>query len=161
MKSQKLLLESSDPITGIQKALAGILRSTVQDKFAAHELAFNNAAKALDANEAWKKVPFDDQEAIREAVDLKPPAKPEMSKDDELVDQLDQKPLLAMQAEIDAIEGRVNQAMQRAARLLEPRLQTVTLERSTLRDEVEVEEWIQRQKKALMDAVAEGPVMVN
>ena len=161
VKSQRLLLESSDPASGIEKALAGILRSTVQKKSVAHESAFENAVETLDANEAWRKVSADDRNAIRKAVGLKLPTKPEVSKDEELVDYLDQKPLFAAQAEIDAIPGRVAQAIQRAARLLEPRLQTVTLERSTLRDALEVEAWIERQKKALMDAVANGPVMVN
>ena len=161
VKSQRLLLESSDPASGIEKALAGILRSTVQKKSVAHESAFENAVETLDANEAWRKVSADDRNAIRKAVGLKLPTKPEVSKDEELVDYLDQKPLFAVQAEIDAIPGRVAQAIQRAARLLEPRLQTVTLERSTLRDALEVEAWIERQKKALMDAVANGPVMVN
>ena len=161
VKSQRLLLESSDPASGIEKALAGILRSTVQKKSVAHESAFENAVETLDANEAWRKVSADDRNAIRKAVGLKLPTKAEVSKDEELVDYLDQKPLFAAQAEIDAIPGRVAQAIQRAARLLEPRLQTVTLERSTLRDALEVEAWIERQKKALMDAVANGPVMVN
>ena len=44
-----------------------------------------------------------------------------------------------------AIAGRVNQAIERAARLLEPKVQTVTLERSTLRDASEVEAWVDRQ----------------
>ena len=54
-----------------------------------------------------------------------------------------------------------NQAIERAARLLEPKVQTVTLERSTLRDAAEVEAWVERQKTTLIEAVRHGPVLVN
>jgi len=71
------------------------------------------------------------------------------------------KPLSNIQAEIDAIAGRVALAIERAARLLEPKVQTITLERSTLRDEEEVEAWVARQKTRLIEAVLQGPVLVN
>ena len=161
VRSQRLLLESSDPVSSIQKALAGILRKTVQERFAAHESAFDDAVKILDANEVWKKVPATDQSAIKETVGLKAPTKPEVSNDESLIGHLNQNPLPSVQAEIDAIPGRVARAIERAAKLLEPKVQTIPLERSTLRDAAEVEAWTERQKKTLMDAVANGPVLVS
>jgi hypothetical protein len=159
--AQRLLLESSDPASGIRKALADILRKTVQDIFTAHKAAFDGAMKTLDANEVWKKAPPADQDAIKNTVGLKAPSKPEVSKDETLANHLDQKPLSSAQAEIDAISGRVAQAIERAAKLLEPKIQTIALERSTLHDAADVEAWIERQKKTLMDAVANGPVLVS
>jgi hypothetical protein len=161
IKVQRLLLENSDPASGIRKALADILRKTIQDNFTAHEAAFDRAAKTLDANEVWKQVPTADQAAIKNTVGLKAPSKPEVSTDEKLVGHLDQKPLSSAQAEKDAIPGRIAQAIERAAKLLEPKIQTIALERSTLRDPVEVDGWVERQKKTLMDAVANGPVLVS
>ena len=106
-------------------------------------------------------MPTADQGAIKEAVWLKAPTKPEVSNDDALVSHLDQNPLSSVQTEIDAIPGRVAQAIERAAKLLEPKVQTIALERSTLRDAAEVEAWTERQKKTLIDAVANGPVLVS
>ena len=161
VKSQRLLLESSDPASGICKALTGILRKTVQESFAAHESAFDEAIKTLDANEVWKKVSAEYQSTIKEAIGLRAPTKSEVSNDESLVGYLDQTPLSSAQAEIDAIPGRVAQAIERAAKLLEPKVQPVALERSTLRDAAEVEAWTERQKKTLLDAVAKGPVLVS
>ena len=56
---------------------------------------------------------------------------------------------------------RLTIAIERAARLLEPKVQTVALERSTLRDAPEVEAWVERQKKRLIEAVSHGPVLVS
>ena len=161
VKSERLLLESSDPASGIRKGLASILRKTVQASFATHEGAFDDAIKTLNGNEVWKKVPAADQSAIKETVGLRAPIKPEVSNDEALVGHLDQKPLSGAQAEIDAIPGRIAQAIERAAKLLEPKVQTIALERSTLQDAAEVEAWAERQKKTLLDAVADGPVLVS
>ena len=159
--AQRLLLESSNPASGVRKALADILRKAVQDSFTVHESAFNSAIQTLEANEVWTKVAAADQDEINIDVGLIAPSKPEVSNDEALADHLDQKPLSSAQAEIDAISGRVAQAIERAAKILEPKIQTIALERSTLLDAAEVEAWVERQKKTLMEAVAIGPVLVN
>ena len=123
--------------------------------------AFTDANAALAANSVWAKLQPADQDSIKTAVGLTAPSKPDVATDEALADTLDRKPLSGIQAEIDAIAGRVNQAIERAARLLEPKVQTVTLERSTLRDAAEVEAWVERQKATLLSKVANGPVLVN
>lgn len=161
VRSQRLLLDNSDPASGIRVALGDLLRKAVQDSFAAHQDAFQNAMRSLDGNDVWKQVPAADQEAIKAAVGLKPPTKPEVATDEALANHLDQRPLASAQAEIDAIPGRVARAIEQAAKLLLPKVQTVSLERATLRDAAEVEAWIERQKKTLIEAIAIGPVLVN
>ena len=64
--------------------------------------------------------------------------------DEALANHLDQRPLASAQAEIDAIPGRVARAIEQAAKLLLPKVQTISLERATLRDAAEVEAWIER-----------------
>ena len=161
VKSHRLLLEFSDPVSGLLKTLAGILRSAVLENFSAHESAFHDAIKTLESNEGWTRVPDVDKSDIKKTVGLRAPTKPQVSNDEALAGYLDQMPLSRAQAEIDAISGRVALAIESAARLLEPKIQTVALERSTLRDAAEVEAWVERQKKALLDAVGNGPVLVS
>lgn len=161
VRDQRLLLEKSDSANAIRVALAGLLRDVVQKGHAAHETAFNAAMASLAANSVWTKVALGDQESIKAAVGLQAPVKADIASDDALAGHLDQKPLSSIHAEIDAIAGRVALAIERAARLLEPKVQTVTLERSTLRDAAEVEAWIERQKTTLLSKIANGPVLVN
>ena len=89
---------------------------------------------ALVANSVWAKLQPSDQGSIKAAVGLTAPSKPDVATDEALADALDRKPLSACRPRSTPIAGRVNQAIERAARLLEPKVQTVTLERSTLRD---------------------------
>jgi len=117
--------------------------------------------QSLDDNDVWKQVPAADQEAIKAAVGLNPPTKPEVGTDEALANHLELRSLESAQAEIDAIPGRVARAIEQAAKLLLPKVQTISLERATLRDAAEVEAWIERQKKTLLEAVANGPVLVN
>ncbi len=161
VRSQRLLLEKADPASAIRVALAGLLRDAVQKGRSDYETAFGAAMASLASNSVWMKVPQADQETIKAAVGLSAQSKPDIASDDALVGHLDQKPLSNIQAEIDAIAGRVALAIERAARLLEPKVQTVTLERSTLRDAAEVEAWVKRQTATLIEAVRNGPVLVN
>jgi hypothetical protein len=138
-----------------------LLRDAIRKGYAAHETAFNAAMASLAANSVWSKVAPADQESIKATVGLTAPTKPEIASDDALASHLNQKPLSSIQDEIDAIAGRIALAIEGAARLLEPKVQTVTLERSTLRDAAEVEAWAERQKATLIEAVRKGPVLVN
>jgi hypothetical protein len=161
IRSQRLLLEAADPANTVRQGIAGFLRDAVQKSHAAHDKAFMDANAALASNSVWAKLQPADQASIKTTVGLMPPSKPDVATDEALADTLDRKPPAGIQAEIDAIAGRVNQAIERAARLLEPKVQTVTLERSTLRDAAEVEAWIERQKATLLSKIATGPVLVN
>lgn len=161
IRDQRLLLEKADPASQIRVALASLLRDAAQKGRTDYEAAFSNAMASLAGNSVWTKVPPADKDAIKAAVGLSAASKPDVANDDALVAHLDQKPLSNIHAEIDAIAGRVALAIERAARLLEPKVQTVTLERSTLRDVAEVEAWVKRQTVTLIEAVRHGPVLVN
>jgi len=160
IRAGRLLLEASDPANAIRVAIASLLRGAVQAAHTAHSQAFTSAMATLAANSVWAKVPSAEQENIKTAVGLRAPAKPDVANDDALANHLDRQSLAGVQAEIDAITGRIALAIERAAKFLEPKVQTVPLERSTLRDEAEIDAWLGRQRTRLVEAVARGPVLV-
>jgi hypothetical protein len=161
IRAQRLLLETADPANTVRQTLAGVLRDAVRKGHAAHEAAFSAAIATLATNGIWANLKPSDQNSIKSSVGLTAPSKPDVATDEALANTLDRKPLAGILAEVDAVTGRVNQAIERAARILEPKVQTVTLERSTLRNSAEVEAWIDRQKTMLLSKVASGPVLVN
>ena len=145
----------------LQKGLADTLRTTVRQRLKDHQTAFDKAIETLGSSDVWTGIDTSAQETIQRAIGLAAPATPDLSTDEALAEWLDRAPLDAMQAEIDAVTGRVAQAIERAAKLLEPQVQTVSLERTTLKNAAEVDDWIERQRKLLRDAVAKGPVLVQ
>jgi hypothetical protein len=161
IRNQRLLLEATDSVSPIRIALAGLLRKAVTDAHATHVTAHEAGMRALDSNEGWKKLDATQKTAILSAVGLAMPVKPDVTSDEALGRHLDGRPLGVAVAERDAIPGRIQQAIERAAKLLEPKVQMVTLERSTLRTQQEVDAWLDRQKSKLLDGLKHGPVMVN
>lgn len=159
--SGRLLLDDSDPASALQKALADTLRTTVRRRLNDHRAAFNEATETLGSSDVWARIDASEQTTIRRRVGLAASDTPDVSTDEALADRLDRVPLDAMQAEIDAVPGRVAQAIERAAKSLQPEVQPVSLERATLRDKAEVDNWIERQRQRLHDAVADGPVLVQ
>ena len=81
--------------------------------------------------------------------------------DGELLAALDQQNLAARVAESDAVSVRIERATEMAARLREPKVQVVSLERATLRSEQDVQDWLDRQQKRLLTGVKNGPVLIS
>jgi hypothetical protein len=159
--AERLLLEPSDPATRLRQQLATVLREAVQQAHQAQIHAHSTAQAALGANSVWAQLPPETQSTSIEAVGLKEPITPDVSSDETLAALLDRYPLSSFQAVTDAVAGRVVQAIEQAARFLEPKVQMVPIERSTLRDAADVEAWIERQRWHLLERVAHGPVLVN
>lgn len=161
IRTRRLLLEATDSVSPIRVALAGLLREAVTSAYAAQVTAHEAGLKVLESNEVWKKLDATQKASILSAVGLAIPVKPDVSSDEALGRHLDSRPMKVAVAERDAIPGRIQQAIERAAKLLEPKVQMVTLERSTLRTQQDVDAWLDRQKTKLLDGLKHGPVLVN
>ncbi|HEX8092110.1 MAG TPA: BREX system P-loop protein BrxC, partial [Blastocatellia bacterium] len=161
IRSGQMLLEPTDPVAPIRAGLSGILRKAVKETLARHTRAYDDAESTLDDNTVWAQVPETDRARILTEVGLVAPVEDRTTTDDALVASLDARPLASRQAEIDAIAGRVQRALERAAKLLEPKVRPLAIERVTLRSEEDVRGWLSRQEVRLLEAVKNGPVLVN
>jgi hypothetical protein len=161
VSEQRMLLEPSDPVAPIRAGLGDCLRTAVNAAHEAQSKAHQAAIETLKGNELWGKLGADDQTSILQSVGLVSPGKPDVSSDKSLTSHLDSHPLTTAKTEIDAVPGRLQQAIEQAAKKLEPKVQPVSIERATLRSAEDVEAWLERTKQQLMDAVENGPVLVR
>lgn len=161
IRRERLLLESVDPVTPVRVALAALLRKAAIEAQHAHQTAYDAGMQKLAANATWQQLPEERQKAILAEVGLTPPMKSDVSTDEAMLAALDRWPLGARQAETDAVSGRIDRALELAAKFLEPTVQTVSIERATLRSEADVRQWLIRQETRLVDAVKRGPVLVQ
>lgn len=161
IRAQRLLLASTDPVSPLRSTLAQTLREALLDAHSAHEQAHTTGIAALDGNELWKRLTPNDRASILVDVGLAAPAAVDVSSDTALLAALDAHPLSARQAAVDAVQGRLRRAIEQAAKRLEPRVRPVTLERTTLRSPQDVEQWLERQRVALLDAIGDGPVLIQ
>lgn len=161
IREQRLLLQTTDPVSPIRVALAGILREEITKLYATYEETYRKALAELAANELWASLNQTDQKTIIEDVGLISPVRPDISRDDALAIQLDAKPLSGIRTEIAALPALVAQAIEQAARMLEPKVRAIAIEKTTLRSEDDVNAWVERQRTALIEAIKKGPVLIK
>jgi len=161
VRTQRLLLEPTDPVSPLRSALAGALRKAVLDAHAGLEAAYAQGISSLDASPLWRRLTDANRSSILAAVDLSPVAQLELSTDAALLSALDARSISARNAETDAVPGRVQRALEKAARLLEPTVRPISIERSTLATQDDIDAWVERQKKTLVEAIKDGPVLVS
>ena len=161
VRTQRLLLEATEPVSPLRSTLADALRKAVLDAHAALEAAYAKGVASLESSSLWLRLTDADRSSILASVDLLPVAPLELSTDVALLSALDARSISARNAETDAVPGRVQKALEKAARLLEPKVRSISIERSTLTTADDVDAWVERQKKTLVEAIKDGPVLVS
>src|SRR5439155_17640713 len=89
VRTNRLLLEPSDPVAPIRTTLADILRNALNKVQEDHEKAYSDGTGALSASPTWQKLSSGDQTRILREVALVAPSKPEVGSDTALVAALD------------------------------------------------------------------------
>jgi hypothetical protein len=158
---RRLLLDATDHVPPARATLATVLRETVGRLHGEHLAALAKALADLGANEMWGRLTGEQQAAILAEVGLTAPGEPTLSTDEALLDHLSRHSLAAMRAAADAVAGRVQRALEKAAKFLQPTVRTITLERATLTSAEEVDAWLAKARATLTAAVGEGPVLVG
>lgn len=161
VRRERMLLAPVDPVSAIRGALADLLRKAINDAQAEHEAAYKTAMDALAKNSTWQQVPANKQAEFVAEAGLVLPKKSDISGDETLLASLDNRSLAARQAEALAVTGRVQRALELAAKYLEPKVKVVNIERATLRTKDDVDKWLERTGRTLSEAVKQGPVLVN
>lgn len=161
IRDNRMLLEATDHVSPLRSELAGLLRAAINEAHANHESAYQAGIEVLKRNEMWTRIPESERNEILAKVGLIAPSKVDVSTDEALLTSLDTHPLAAQQGDADAIAGRIQRALELAAKYREPKVHTVRIERATLRNEEEVRKWVERQQQMLLEEVTKGPVLVN
>lgn len=161
VRDQRMLLTPTDPVAPLRVQLAELLRKAATDAYNQCNVAYEEAKLDLDSKPVWTKLNQPDRERILSDLGLTPPAKPDLSTDHALLTHLEKRPLASVQTEVAAITGRVSQAIEGAAKLLEPETRTIAVESATLRTPADVDEWLARQRNTLLDAIKRGPVLIK
>lgn len=161
VRAHRLLLALTDPVAPLRARLADVLRNALLEAHGEYETVFGKGVASLEASSLWPKLSAADRSMILADVGLTPATPLSASTDEALLGALDAQSLLSRRAEADAVSGRVQKALEQAAKRLEPKVRAISIERSTLTTEADVDAWIERQKKLLVAAIKNGPVLVS
>lgn len=161
IEGERLLLEPTNPLPPLRSRLTNILRGKLTAVHARLEEAYASAIVDLEANSTWAKTSPQARESILADVGLVPPGSLAVGSDEALLYALDSRGLGARAAVADAVQARAQRALEAAARLAEPAVQPITLDRATLRSKDEVHLWVTKQQAVLLEAVERGPVLIR
>ena len=161
IRTQRLLLDPTDPVPPLRSTLTDILRQALNDAHATHDAAYACGMAQLAANATWQRLSPPQQEKILGDVGLVAPSKPDTGSDSTILTALDARNLATRRAEADAVSGRLANALQAAAVLLEPKVHSISVERALLKTADDVRQWAERQQKQLLTAIENGPVQVQ
>ncbi|MBD3216401.1 MAG: BREX system P-loop protein BrxC [Candidatus Lokiarchaeota archaeon] len=159
--NERRLLEESNPIPGIRKPLTSALREAVTEAHKVFCSTYDQAMGELEANDAWQNIKKDQRESILKAEGIEPPAKLSLGSDTELINALRQTSLETWKIRTDALPQQFANAAMAAAKLLEPKVQTVKLRSTTLRTEDEIRSWAKETEDDLVEKLKNGPVIVS
>lgn len=161
VRQGRQLLDAQDPLTKPIAELRQVLVQRVNTAHSALSERIREALAELSRLPAYADLDVGAREALNREVGLVIPSAPRTDDDAALADTLDRMPLSAWRDAVDAVRQRQANATEKAARRAEPTVQTVTLERATLRTPEDVSGWLSRQEAKLLHAIARGPALVS
>ncbi|MEI7836170.1 MAG: BREX system P-loop protein BrxC [Planctomycetota bacterium] len=161
VKSERRLLDASDPVPDIRKAASAALRAAVTAAHGAYEQAYEEQMAALTGSENWKKLDADQRKQILtdEGIDTSPALA--VGNEADLIRSLEQTALQAWKTRTDALPQQFTRAAMAAAKLLEPKTQHVHLSSGTLKTAADVKAWLIEAENTLTKRLADGPVIIS
>jgi hypothetical protein len=161
VKSERRLLDTSDPVPDIRKAAVNGLRVAVTAAHTEYEKTYTEQMATLTASDNWMKLKADQREQILadEGIDALPALA--VGTEADLIRTLEQTALPAWKTQTDALPQQFIRAAVTAAKLLEPKTQRVHLSSGTLKTEQEVKAWLAGTEKDLLAKLKNGPVVIS
>jgi hypothetical protein len=160
IRSNRSLLDDPDPTTNVLKAVGTALRSALTAAHEHHVKTMAAEQAKLDAHPAWQALSPTTQQALLQSAGIASQPMPDTGTDDELLTALQTRDLSGWQTLADALPTRFDQALAAAIKEAEPKARRVSLPGATIHDIAELDDWLDRVRGEVEDALAQGPVIL-
>lgn len=161
VRSERRLLDASDPVPDIRKAAVDALRAAVTVAHGEYEQTYQEQMTALCGTDNWKKLSTDQQRQILTTEGLAEGPTLSVGSEADLIRTLEATPLPLWKTRTDALPQQFTRAAVAAAKLLEPKTQRIRLTSGTLKTEQEVKDWLACTEKDLLAKLKTGPVVIS
>lgn len=161
IRTNRLLLDTSDHVSGLVKKCAELLRASVTTAHAALKNTHDQQMSLLTKSDVWTKLSAEQQSSVLSSNGITDVVAIKVGTDDELLRTLDSTPLSSWADKSAAILGRFSAALTQAGKLLEPKLQQVRLTSGTLKTPEEVKQWLSEKESELLEKLKQGPVIIS
>lgn len=158
--SNRSLLADPDPVEAQIKDLSGRLRNAITVKSNEFNIDFQLLNEQFAENDNWQKLSLTQQQQILNAYEIHEPETISVNSNDELIDSLEVCSIKHWNDRIQAQSSKFDAACLEAAKLLEPKVQTVKLPRRTLKTEADIKMWLAEVEQQMLKDIQNGPLVV-
>jgi len=161
IKHQRRLLLEPDLIQPLIATLENALRSELTNLAGQYELEFLEELKKLESDASWNEIERETRDYIIFSCGIVRLEPLSVATFDELVRTLKKHPISSWNDKINALKERFLKAREMAAKELEPKTQTISLPKRTLKSTEDIEDWISEVSGLLSESISKGPIVLR
>lgn len=154
------LINEPDPVPPLIHNVAHALREEVTKVQRELAAAFEFGERRLAQSDVWQRLSSDQRKDLAARCQLSPPPTMSLATDQELLDALRYSSLSERRNLLDAIPQRFSRALEEATRLLVPKAVRVTLPSATIKNETELDAWLDEAREHIVEKLKDGPVIL-
>jgi hypothetical protein len=159
--STRTAADSKPRLDTLRRDLETGLRKALKDANAACEVRYTEARSQVDQSDVWQKLPEAERTRLHLEHGFEAPRSTEPADLRELVATLASRPLSQRNAEAYGYAGKVDSLLREAAQVLEPKAQTVAVDRRLLKTPEDLQAWLKATETKLAEALKKGPVNLS
>ncbi len=159
--SNRRLLDCTDSVPEISKALVDALRAALVKSEKCHADVFDREYARIESAESWQKIEQSDRRRILSELKITKNTKGVTGTEQDVLESLERISLDAWQTRTNALPQMFTEARIRAERLIEPKVRKIGLDAVTLHTPKEVKDWIAKTELELLEQIEQGPIMVS
>ena len=159
--TERRLLADSDPVPDIHHGVVKALRAAVKAAHGQFETVYGREMDGLTASENWKALNKGQQGKILCDCGIAGVPALGIGDDTALQRSLSETGLAAWRTKTEALPQQFRNAALTAAKLLEPKTQSVRLTSQTLKTPDEVKGWLEETEKDLILKLKKGPIVIS
>ena len=161
IRVNRSLLEATDPVPSLIKALADGLRTTLTDAEKHYADVFDEESTRLESVDSWQQIGQPDRDRILSALRIARATKGATGTVEEVFESLKRIHLEGWRTRTAALPQLFAEARIQADKRVEPKTQHVKLGSTTLRTSEEVKTWVAKTERELLEHLAQGPIVVS
>lgn len=163
IKEHRQLVDEPDPVQPLLANLTQLFRGAFNALEAQYDGKHKAGIERLENDDSWQQLTPEQRHDVLAEQRLTAGDKPEfnLGTADEVLTTLEHVRPNAFGDRITALPSLFNAAAVTAAQQMEPQAQVVTLPQRTLKDEADIETWLDDAREALQQALRDGPVIIR
>lgn len=156
--ANRSVLDEPNPISGLVQQLVSKLREAIQHRVAGYRQRHAECLAQLQADSHWQRLDAAQQTGILERRKLLNIEEPALGDAAAIIDSLNEVSLEQWLDRTESLASKFDNARLEAVELLQPKVQRITLPRTTFEDETQLDAWLAKVKQQILEKLNEGPV---